>query len=102
MLPEGQGKGKMIGAQPSLHQATLCVSTDRVSLGHSATLTWKVIGVAAAVDSIHLASGSEDGTHMIESTARFLGVKALHDVSIQQFEAQEDELEEIKRHKAKQ
>jgi hypothetical protein len=39
---------------------------------------------------------------MIESTARFLGVKALHDVSIQQFEAQEDELEEIKRHKAKQ
>ena len=52
---------------PTRHRANLSVSADHVPLGHSATLTWQVIGVTAAVASVHLATGNEDGAHMIEA-----------------------------------
>ncbi len=54
---------------PSRHRATLSVSNNQVLLGHSTTLTWQVIGVAAAVDSVHLATGNEEGTKMIEAAS---------------------------------
>ena len=52
---------------PTRHRASLSVSADHVPLGHSATLTWRVIGVTAAVDSVHLSTGNDDGTNMIEA-----------------------------------
>jgi hypothetical protein len=42
------------------------MSADQVSLGHSATLVWKVVGVEANVTSVHLTSRIEDGLYMIE------------------------------------
>ena len=54
---------------PTRHRASLSVSADHVPVGHSATLTWQVIGVTAAVASVHLATGNEDGAHMIEAAS---------------------------------
>lgn len=52
---------------PTRHRASLSISTEPVRLGHSATLTWRVIGVTAAIASVHLLTGNEDGPNMIES-----------------------------------
>ena len=49
------------------HRAILSVSADTISLGQSILLSWRVTGVAALVDSVHLATGAGDGTRMIES-----------------------------------
>lgn len=52
---------------PVHHRATLSASAARVAPGHSATLSWKVVGVEANVSSIHLSSGLEDGLSIVES-----------------------------------
>lgn len=51
----------------ALHRTDLSVSAEQVSPGGSITLRWNVIGVEAAVASVHLASSSADGPRMIES-----------------------------------
>ena len=52
---------------PSHHRANLSVSAEQVALGHSATLSWKVVGVEANIASVHLTSGLQDGLNTIES-----------------------------------
>lgn len=49
------------------HRASLSVTAEQVPVGHSACLSWKVIGVEASVASVHLSSGHKDGLSTIES-----------------------------------
>jgi hypothetical protein len=48
------------------HRASLSVSGTLAQPGWCVTLSWNVVGVAANVASVHLASGGEDGPCMIE------------------------------------
>jgi hypothetical protein len=48
------------------HRVGLSVSSTLVQPGWCVTLSWNVVGVAANVASVHLASGIEDGPTMIE------------------------------------
>lgn len=52
---------------PTRHRASLSVSAYHVPSGHSATLVWRVLGVTAAVASVHLSTGNDGGTKMIEA-----------------------------------
>ncbi len=49
------------------HRANLSVSSTSAQPGWCVTLRWNVVGVAANVASVHLASGGENGPGMIEA-----------------------------------
>lgn len=48
------------------YRANLSVSAMHVQPGGFVTLSWNVVGVAASVASVHLASSVGDSPHMIE------------------------------------